>query len=249
MRINAKKNESGFSLIELAIVLFIVALLLGGLLAPLSVRLEQENRNKTQAELDGIREALYGFALAHGRLPCPDCPSTTTAGCGSAIAGDGLEDRTGAVGAQSCATVEGNLPWATLGVQETDAWDHHFDYRVTPSFADDPGLDTVSPPASCTSVTPGVSFALCSEGDIDVKDAVGGNDVATNVPAIVVSFGADGGVMPPPSHASEYENANRDQNFVLQTYSSDPNQPFDDMLVWLSPNVLMNRMVMAGLLP
>lgn len=248
MRRICRTTESGFSLIELAIVLFIVALLLGGLLAPLSVRVDQENRNKTESDLEGIREALYGFALAQGRLPCPDCPSTAVAGCGSASAGDGVEDRTGAVGSQSCATLEGNLPWATLGVQDTDAWDHHFAYRVTGSFADDASLKTVSPPASCTTVTAGVSFALCSEGDIDVKDGVGGNDVATDVPAIVISFGANGGVMPPVS-ASEQENADGDNIFVMQGYSSDPNKPFDDMLVWLSPNVLMNRMVMAGRLP
>ena len=78
--------------------------------------------------------------------------------------------------------------------------------------------------------------------------------MATGIPAIVLSYGADvsfnaDGSIRTPISAAEQENTNGNSVFVLQTFSSDPNQPFDDMLVWLSPNVLMNRMVMAGRLP
>ena len=69
-----KKHQTkqlGFSLIEMAIVLFIVALLLGGLLPTVSSQIEQQHTNETRKQLDEIQQALLGFAVINGRLPCP----------------------------------------------------------------------------------------------------------------------------------------------------------------------------------
>ncbi len=64
-------GQKGFSLIELAIVLVVVALLIGGLLVPLSMQIEQQRIRDTQKTLEEIKEALVGFAIANGRLPRP----------------------------------------------------------------------------------------------------------------------------------------------------------------------------------
>ena len=64
--------KKGFSLIELAVVLFIVGLMLGGLLTPLATKVEYENINETSIALNEIKESLLGFAIANGYLPCPD---------------------------------------------------------------------------------------------------------------------------------------------------------------------------------
>ena len=61
----------GFTLIEMAIVLMIVGLLLGGMLVPLSAQMDQRNISDTQKSLSEIKEALIGYAMANGRLPCP----------------------------------------------------------------------------------------------------------------------------------------------------------------------------------
>ena len=59
----------GFTLVELAMVLVILALLGGSLLVPVASRLEARDRNATLERLRDIQHALTGFAIIHGRLP------------------------------------------------------------------------------------------------------------------------------------------------------------------------------------
>lgn len=153
-------RASGFTLIELAIVLFIVSLLIGGMLIPLSAQTEIRGHQETDKALATIREALIGFAAINGRLPCPAVASipsgttvsglqagmeaTTPAGangpCACATsANSGIAGIVGA-GAVACSvasadSVGGVLPWATLGLQESDAWEHRYTYRVSTQFA------------------------------------------------------------------------------------------------------------------
>ena len=54
----------GFTLIELAIVMFIVALLLGGMLLPLAAQQDVRNFGDTSKILADSRDALLGFAMA-----------------------------------------------------------------------------------------------------------------------------------------------------------------------------------------
>lgn len=226
----------GFTLIELALVLFILALILGGLLAPLSVRIEQNERNQTEKSLAEINEALYGFAVVNGRLPCPD-----TSPDSNPTHVENCDDMSGTVAV-------GWLPAATLGVSPYDAWGRRFRYAVSVKFADD--IDGTDGTTGCSgSPAFEVSFELCSEGNIDVRDSAdaGFSNVVTAVPAIVVSFGANGGTAANSTH--EQENQDSDAVFVLKSYSRDGANEFDDLLTWISPAVLMNRMVVAGRLP
>ena len=55
----------GFTLTELAVVMVIVAVLMGGLLIPLSAQRDAQAFRETQAQLDEIREALIGFAVVN----------------------------------------------------------------------------------------------------------------------------------------------------------------------------------------
>ena len=248
----AKIYNRGFSLIELAIVMFIVSIILGGLLTPLSSRLESEKRKQTNTMLTEIRESLIGYAIINGHLPCPDC-SDTTGNCGSAgiTANDGIEDGVDSgTGVSprasntfdSCAVDYGNLPWATLGVPEDDAWENRFHYRVTDSFADDT--------ANCTTSTSGISFCLDSSGDIDINDE-DGNSVAQNVPAVVISYGANANDVGNPSSNSEKENQDdaSDKIYIQEDYRAEGTKEFDDQLIWVSPDTLMYKMISAERLP
>jgi len=99
--------QSGFTLIELAIVLFVVALLLGGMLLPLAGQQDIRNFGDTQKILAESRDALLGFAMAHDRLPCP------------AVAPNGVESP---LGGGACTNPHnGFLPAATLGLSPVDA--------------------------------------------------------------------------------------------------------------------------------
>lgn len=112
----------GFTLAELAVVLVIVSLLIGGLLVPLSAQIDQRNYNETQQQISEIREALIGFAVVNGRLPRP-ATSATNGAENPAICG-------------SEALCTGFIPWSTLGVKKTDAWNKIIQYSVSPAYAD-----------------------------------------------------------------------------------------------------------------
>jgi prepilin-type N-terminal cleavage/methylation domain-containing protein len=245
--------QLGFTLIEMTMVLFILALLMTSFLDPLSSRVEQEERNNTQIQLDEIEEIVYGHVLQNNHLPCPDC-SDTTGGCAAATADDGVEDTVDSAGdEESCATLVGNLPWATLGVKGTDDWDNIFTYRITDAFTDRDDPDDASGTGEsdgtgcAASATQNVSFSLCSDGDITVNDlAVAGSTVASFLPAIVVSHGKN---WASSTSADEAENTDGDAIFVDKEYSATVGAEFDDMLIWISPHILRTMTVKAGTLP
>ncbi len=243
-------TQNGFTLLEMAVVMIIVGLLLGGMLVPLSAQMDQRNISDTQKALSEIKEAIIGYALANGRLPCP---ATATIATGNTNAGVALTTGSGA--AMVCTNASGVVPWATLGVNETDAWGRRYTYRVTSDFADGIGSGTYggcSPSPLPTLAT----FGLCSVGNLNVMSAAtGGTTVAGSVPAVVISHGKNGaGAYTPQgtqvavgANADEQENTDgtADNNYVSHTLTP----TFDDLVVWISPNILMNRMVAAGKLP
>ena len=69
---NTPRSQRGFSLIELAVVLVIVGLLVGGGIAALNSATQQTRRIEAERQLIHVRDALYGYAMSEGRLPCPD---------------------------------------------------------------------------------------------------------------------------------------------------------------------------------
>lgn len=228
------RHVSGFTLTELTIVLVIVALLIGGMVVPLAAQRDLQSTSETRRQLSEIKDALIGFAAANGRLPCPADPTIAS---GSVNAG--IEDAPNATG---CTTsLEGVLPWVTLGVAETDAWGRRLTYRVSNNFA-------LAVPGGSNS-----AFSLATAGDITILASSGGASTASSLPMIVVSHGKngfraylpDGGRIAASPDADEEANANGDTTFVSKT----PTQSYDDLVEWISPNILFNRMITAGKLP
>ena len=64
-----KRHMRGFTLIEMAVALFIITLVLGSILVPLNTQVEQRKTTDTQRILAHAMEALAGFAAVNGRLP------------------------------------------------------------------------------------------------------------------------------------------------------------------------------------
>jgi len=231
---NKSASQHGFTLIEMAIVLVILGLLLGGVLSPLSARQEQDRRDKNAELLTRAHDALIGYAIVNGRLPCPDTDPAGSAGSGQENAGCG-----------NLATDfhANRLPWVTLGiVGEYDAWGAPDEIRYTVNGA----------------FTAAGGFTLSTTGSgtgiIDIHNTAGNcgtanNLVATNVPALIWSTAKTDYANQAPARADETENDNDDRCYVYREYSSINNQEFDDQMVWLSPNVLFNRMIEAGRLP
>ena len=120
VRRRARSKQAGFTLIELAVVIVVIALLLGSILVPLTSQVEQRKVLETQKTLDEIKEALIGFAMINGRLPRPATSSS-----------DGTERG-------NCTTeleCTGFIPWTALGVSKVDSYGKIIRYSVTPAFA------------------------------------------------------------------------------------------------------------------
>lgn len=226
------KTSAGFTLLEMAIVLVIIGVLLGGLLMPLSAQVETSRINETKKALDEINQALIGFAVTNGYLPCPAVSSSNGA------------EQTRVAGV--CPSRIGFLPWAALGVSQVDAWGRLYRYSATPAFTD--------------SVT---KFTLTSAGDITVKNDNSVANIATSIPALVMSHGVNGyyatvagGGAPiadgSATNTDEGTNGSGGTTFVskgITRSTTATGGDYDDIVVWISPNILFNRMVSAQKLP
>ena len=233
----------GLTLLEMTLVLLISSILLAGLISPLQTQIQLQHHKTTEQRQQHAIEALIGFAMIHARLPCP-ADATLAIG----ITGAGEEARTDG----ECDSAVGVLPWVDLGIEALDGWQRRFTYRVTPNFADDdPASD-----AACQQQHLGVSFALCSKGNLHINSRkTGGYKLAKDLPAVIISHGknGDGAYL---DSGIQYLLANHDideeQNFKKQVNFVDArldNAKFDDLVAWLAPNILAYRLVQAGVLP
>ena len=230
--------SSGFSILEMAIVMVIVATLLGGLLVSISQTQEINNRTDADNTLEEIKEALYGFAQANGRLPCP--ATTTSIGAEAPLGGG------------ACTQRFGFVPWSTLGLSGAintdnllmDSWLSPYRYSVTNqngnAFTTAGQMSTVSMAA----LTP--NLRICDS-----------NTCATvlfdSAPAVILSLGADWATF---TSADEVENSGEatvkgyrqanNNDFVSSGYIEDT---FDDIITWISPSILYTKMIAAGQLP
>ena len=254
------ENNSGrgFTLVEMAVVLTIVALLLGGLLPTISSQVEQRRVSETLKTLDDIQQALIGFAVRYGRLPCPAVAGTT-----------GVESPSGGGNCNSFTngSFVGYLPASTLGITSTDSqgyaidsWGNRIRYAVTAVTATVSGFNggasfnvfTFQNGMSAVGIS-GLSpnLLVCSTATLITGTACDtGKSLTTNgVPAIILSTGKNGVA----GGAGIDENANLDNNRTFVSHvpagSGATNGAFDDLVIWISPNTLLNRMVAAGKLP
>src|SRR5256885_9307753 len=98
--------HSGFTLIELALTLAVMAILASAVLVPFVAQVAQRKTAVTEKTLEQIKEALLGYATATGRLPCPAL-STSNGIEAFAVGGD--------ISNGICASFVGFLPAVTLG--------------------------------------------------------------------------------------------------------------------------------------
>ncbi|MCP4470276.1 MAG: type II secretion system protein, partial [Gammaproteobacteria bacterium] len=71
-----KSTQSGFTLVEIAIVLLIVTILLGYTVAMFPRQQQLKQYRALDRQMDEVIEAIIGFAQVNGRLPCPAIPDS-----------------------------------------------------------------------------------------------------------------------------------------------------------------------------
>jgi len=255
-----RKNISGFTLIELAIVLVIVGVLMGSFIGSLASRIETTQRNNAKNQLEDIKMAILGFAAAEGKLPCP----ATTVSAGGADPADGV-----------CTLQHGFVPGRTLGLDGAynmdnlliDTWGNPIRYSVTTG----PDFTTAGNMAATTMAVLAPNLVVCSEDSAAADSCSAGLELIDNAPFILLSLGKDGSafVSNVAPNSDQGENAGEvavaanaagenlaytvggNRVFVSKEFSAVGSTAgqFDDLIVWVSPYILYSRMIEAGQLP
>jgi len=259
------RRARGFTLAELAIAFLVISLLLGGMLVTLSAQNQARQIAETQRSMENARDALLGFAVRFGRLPCPALDGGPLGG-EEARRADAI--KTCEVCAVAAPFCEGMLPAITLGIGPTDrqgylvdAWGNRVRYAVTnwahtppPSVANCP-TDFKQCPAftyANTIASLGMTNAppFSAAAMLRICDSSACNPPVFFAPAVVWSPGrshpATGAVS-----ADELENLGVTAGTFIMHEEREPGHAlgqFDDLVIWLSPSVLYSRLVSAGAL-
>lgn len=130
-------NQRGFTLLEMAMVLAVLGLLVGGGLMALGPLVERARMNQTKTNMDQIESALVLFAIRNNRLPCPADGSlkNTSTNYGLEVTQTGAgtaADACNIAAYNGSATIANSvIPWRTLGLDEQysiDGWNNRISY-------------------------------------------------------------------------------------------------------------------------
>jgi prepilin-type N-terminal cleavage/methylation domain-containing protein len=258
-------RNAGFTLLELALTLAIVATLTGAILVPFVAQVSQRNVASTERILEDAKESLIGYASAAGRLPCPATATSNGAEAFSASpAGDAVNGR--------CAVFVGFLPAVTLGFTPIDsqgfaidAWgstQNRIRYAVWDGNVPSGGTNTFpfTKKDGMRSATPGSMvaadmFFVCSTGaGVNAGTNCGSAVTLTrNAPVVIWSAGANAATGGTGTDEAQNPNPNggtADRIFVSRpSTSTGSGGEFDDIVTWISVGNLISRMVLAGTLP
>ena len=135
-----KTNDTGYILIDLAMVLVVMGVLLAAAIPFYQGYLQRNAMIQTEKRMDVLAKAFSNYIQVRWRLPCPAAP-TVAAGAqlgierGVVIGGAAVGSCTGGT-----ANAHGIIPYRTLGIPEQyakDGYGNFFTYIVSPDFTTD----------------------------------------------------------------------------------------------------------------
>jgi len=263
------KQQSGFTLVELAVVVFLVGLLASLGLSALNAQLASSRISDTKKKQEIIKDALISYLGRNKRLPCP------------AIDNMGAENRIAATVLPPSHTYfpmvcKGNfgiIPYATLGLAKSvalDGWENFFSYAVSSQWtltysATIPTLSNEFVSAAT------MAFNVGIPGTFTVNDRLPAPSYATsplsgNAAVFIVSHGKNGfGALtskntpnvPPGNTTDEFANVPNQTTwaapsaFFQRAYTDNdthPNGAFDDIVLFLNLNDFINPLMKDGAL-
>lgn len=281
--------QTGFTLIEIAIVLIIVSILLGYTVALFPKQQELKQYRAVDKEMDEIIAAIVGFAQVNGRLPCPSIPASGGMENYDTGNNDGCENYGGFVAVNTLG-ITGRLNEDSL---LQDPWGNPYRYYVTNNDFNISGLSDFTTPGEMRAVGLVDSdddgyidldgrYLICDDNGTTTNDeCTGANEVFGRAngagqyggaPFVLISHGknwSEGAAVgdelenmgstlttaivpaiPNGPAATPYLLKNVGANettFVKRTTGSADD--FDDIVKWISPNVLFSKMIEADQLP
>ncbi len=261
------KNYQGFSLIELAIVMLILAFLLSSAFMSISALKKSSRFHDAKNKLTEIQNAIYGFAIAYNRLPCPAIP-------GNGAQANPLNPAEDCANANNIEGYIGFVPSGTLGISGAvncdglliDPWGRPYRYSVSMSDAGRvAGGDFITANGikneGMENVTP--NLRICRDTrEVCSSASAAANIITRNAVAIIFSMGE-----PVANSNAENENAGEggrnmasgcglaayalgnDTNYISSPIIETADGHYDDTLVWISHTILFNKLLEARHLP
>lgn len=260
---NIKGRNSGFTLIELAIVMVVVSIMIGSMLGPLKQQIDDQKIKDTEQQLKEIHDALLGFAAFEGRLPCPTEPGKN--GLELALLND-------------CEGVQhGFVPANTLGLQGNtndqglllDAWNQPIRYSISNSDDNNNNkwdfliIDDIRDGFRVGNLLEDNPLIICDRNSPSDNDCTGASrSIVDELPVVFFSTGPRYPIQSNRGNIemSDAENENLgatlngievpdDNVFADADFSVRRGQEFDDIVMWVSPNILYGKLLQAGKLP
>ncbi|HET7729180.1 MAG TPA: prepilin-type N-terminal cleavage/methylation domain-containing protein [Usitatibacter sp.] len=251
------RRAAAFTLVELMVVMLVVAILAAGLAIPIAAQLQLRRYDEARRQLEEAREALLGFASAHGRLPCPAVGSSrgqeSFAAAGDAANGACLDFHSGFLPAAALGLSpldDGGFardPWGTESGRIRYAVASVTLGTVPHALTRADGLRAAGLPA--LGAAPHFLF-VCASGEAATGAGCGpASQQLTRKAAFVLLSPGPNASLPGPAAGDEARNLDGDAVFVSREASDVPGRVFDDVLLWGSVHQLAHRLVSAGRLP
>lgn len=239
-------GRSGFSLLELAIVMTIVGSMAGGLLMLANKKVEQNKYDVTNERLQAIEKALFAYSEKGWLLPCPASPTAALNSADFGASDDCILTAPAKAGitALNAGTNEevwvGAVPTRALNLPDNamfDGWGNRMRYAILKKLA-------------MTSTDFTTFISTVTTGGIQVNDGYDNQVLPANdesvVSYVLLSFGKDGkGALTRPGTATgitcpaastikSEENCDGDAVFNDATYNDGTiaAQQFDDLIRW-----------------
>lgn len=256
---------SGFSLVEMAVVIFIVGILLSAGLKLLSAKVNSAQIEVTRTHQESIKQALISYLGRNKRLPCPT----------------NVANGTLPAPLPPC-NITGIIPYAELGLDLStalDGWENYFTYAISPSLITSP-LPPKTPPYTTSwhyrynpnsNIPPNTSNSTLafwptnSIGGISVSDGanvISNPSLATGAVVALLSYGKNGyGAFNVKLGTNDFTEAGVDelQNInpvnapgnilIIKRDTTDSNAAggvFDDVVLTLNASELISPLVLSG---
>jgi prepilin-type N-terminal cleavage/methylation domain-containing protein len=231
-------SQGGFTLLELTIVLVIVGLLAVGALKAASALRENAGISETSKRLNTLVTALQTFLMKHKRLPCPADPNSKL-GKEERLNGECDPTRIITSNTEGVKVFRGAIPGHDLfsGSKLRDAWDHQFTYAVIAEATQDNSFTSSAWPAALE-----LWRHKKAEGEpirgvaVIISHGVNGSDayLTTNKRPEELPQGED-----------EKANLDNDHIFVQADYSTNDDNPFDDQVLFLTEDQIVQPLARA----
>lgn len=253
------KKISGFTLIEMAVVLVIAGLLLAGGMNLMSASSDTAKYKQTQNELQDIKEALIGFYSSRRFLPCPDTDNPPDGfgnyadGTGSGSQSVNFSSASGTTSVACASPLRGWLPFNDIGVGGSgDAWGERIKYLVNTTAFTTPAVTSF-----CSDYVRGTNTTQITIQDLQLTPttlgdwaafvlvSTGKNGRQTNS-GMTGAFSNNGGC----SGLNVREQENCDADAVLRSGNSmfdGSSISFDDLIVWVGDYQLISSLRKSGL--